>query len=704
MGIIGSIRKHSWVAVAIVGIAIVAFIIGDLTKNNSAPRDMGKVNSSTFTVQSFNLQTEKMENNYKRQQGVNQISSDVEYQIREQVWQTFVDENILGEQFDALGLTVTPAEMSDMYAGNFIHPFLRQQFTDPQTGQYNYEQVKYISENFDQLDTALREQWVEMEKAVKENRMQMKYQSLLAQGFYMPKTLANVVAGIASTNNTVNIAALPYSNVTNEEVKLDDKDYQAYYDEHKQEYRVREEMRDIDMVLFDILPSQQDLQDIEDSVNAVWNRFQMVETEEIPYFVNGESDYSYDSSYVKTSDLDPTLDTLVSRLAAGQFLEPRIVDNQWVMAKVMATAYRPDSLRASAIYVLNQKAGGSIMRTEEDAKALADSLVVELKSGRLDFEKAVNDYSDDPQKANNMGDMEWQLDGMYGFLNEQIVNTPVGDCFSVKHPAGVGYFVVKVTGKTNANKKYRLALISREIAPSEFTSREVYNKAHLFASDNRTLQEMQASAQAEGLQIRSARLTSMMNTVNNIANSRSIVQWAFNEKTEMGTVANQVYEAENVYAVVALKDIYKKGYATLEQVRSMIENEVMLQKKGDLLLARAEEAANGAASLSDVATKLGVSVDTVNNVSFNGNFFGQFGMEPKMMGAVAAAKPNTVMKPVKGAAGVYVGSVVLSEKLEDVDPVAISATFEQSCAQKMRSVSVALRDRAKIVDHRNIFF
>ena len=694
MGVIGTIRKHSWVAVAIVGIAIIAFIIGDLQKNRGGIPDMGKIDGTTITAQHFNSRLEQMENNYKRQQGLEQIPSEVEYQIREQLWQTLVDETLLGEQYDKLGLTVSDLELSDMYGGVFIHPYVRQSFTDPRTGQFNYQQVRYIIDNFDQIDTAMRMQWVEMEKMVREDRMMQKYSQLIAQGFYMPTAIAEPIARLGDRSSDVAVVSLPYSGIADNEANVED----------KAEFRVSEELRDIDMVVFNATPTAEDLKKIQDEVMEVWDTLQTTEDVEIPYFVNSESDHSYDSAFVKTSSLNPTLDTLISRLSAGQYLSPRIIGNEWVMAKVMKVENRPDSLRASTIYILNNKAGGGITRSDEEAKNLADSIASLLRSGRMDFEAAVAEFSDDPQKGNNKGDMGWQVDGGYGFLNEEVVSNATGSVFIHKHPAEVGYFVVKVTDKTAANKKYRLALITREINPSENTMREIFAKAQNFAANNRTYAEMQATAAAEGMQIRSARTMAMMPNVNGIENSRSIVQWAFNEKSEIGTVADQVFESENSFIVVALKDVFKKGYATLEQVRPMIESQVRIEKKAEMLLAKAGEAAKGSSDISSVATKLSAAVDTVTGVTFNSYFFGKFGMEPKMLGTVAAAKGAVLLGPVKGANGVYVAQIMNSTEATPETADMIRATFQQTYMQKARNMSMVLRNNADITDQRNKFF
>lgn len=704
MGAIGTIRKHSGLAVAIVGIAIVAFIIGDLTKNRSGDPDMGKINGTTITYQHFNNKLNEVETNYKRQQGIEQIPSEVEYQLREQVWQSMVDETLWGEQYDKLGIRVTNDELSDMYGGRFIHPYLRQSFTDPQTGQYNYQQVKYIIDNFDKLDTNMRMQWVEMEKSVRTDRLMQKYSQLLAQGFYMPKAIAEQIASLGGQTSDAAVVALSYADVADGEVSVDDKDYQKYYNEHKAEFRIYEEYRDLDMVVFNATPTPEDLQQIQDEVMTVWDTLQVTENEEIPYFVNSESDHSYDSTYVKTSSLNPTLDTLISALGAGQFLSPRIIGNEWVMAKVIATDYRPDSLRASAIYILNQKAGGNITRTDEDAKNLADSVAALLRTGRMNIEAAVAEYSDDPQKASNKGDMGWQLDGGYGFLNEEIVNTPVNGVFVHKHPQEVGYFVVMVTDKTPISKKYRLALITREINPSETTMRNIFAKAQTFAANNRTYAELQAAVASQGMQMRSVRTNAMMQNVNGIPNTRGIVQWAFNEKSEIGSVADQVFESDNMFVVVALKDIFKKGYATMEQVRPMIETPVRIEKKGEMLVAKAEEAMKGSQDIATIATKLSATVDTVNNVSFNGYYFGKFGMEPKMLGTLASAKANALVGPVQGAQGVYVANVLSVSEGTAENAEMLRATFQQGYMQKARMFSTVLRTNADITDQRNKFF
>lgn len=702
MGIIGSIRKHSGWAVAIVGIAILAFILGDLTKNNGGIPDVGKVNGEVLTSQRFNEKVAEMENNYKVQQQTTQVPAEMENQIREQVWAQFVDESLMEEQAAKLGLRVSPAEVNDMFTGRFIHPYVRQSFTDPQSGQFDVRFVSQFIENFDQLDTMRRMQWVELEKYCRTDREQQKYSTLINSGFYMPKALAAKVAEYAGTVANVRVVSMPFSSVSDDEAAVSDADYEKYYNEHKAEFRVREELRDLEFIAFPVNPTQQDLADIQEQVNKVWAEFQTVPADEVAFFVNAESDRSYDSSYRRANTFKAPFDEQIAAAKDGDMLAPVMAGNEWMMAKVISSAVRPDSLRASVVYILNQNAGGNIMRSDAQAKSLADSVLALVNGNKMTFEQAVEQFSDDPQKGETKGDMDWQLDGGYGFLNEELVNRPVGSCFVFEHPQGVGYFLVKVTDKTKAEKKYRVALITREIAASAATNRAVYNEANRFAGQNRNITDFTAAAQQQNLQVRNARVTMMSNNLSGIGNARSIVQWAYNEDTKVGAVADQVYECDGMFVVVALKDVFKKGFATLEQVRPMIEQAVRLDKKGELLMARADEAVKAAQDITSIAVKLNTTVDTIDSVSFADYYFDRYGMEPKVQAAISAKKSGLV-GPVKGASGVYMVQIDSKAPRAAADGQ-VTMQLEQGYRSKARMASQVLREQAKIVDQRNKFF
>lgn len=712
MGIIGTIRKHSGWAVAIVGIAIVCFIIGDLTKNGNKIPDLGIIDGRTITSQVFNARVAEYEENYKAQTGALNVDNETEYQIREQVWQSLVQETLLGEQMAKLGIEVGARELSDMYSGDFIHPYLRQSFTDPATGQYNYQYVKSVADNFDQIqDTLFKTQWIQMEKQIKEDRAQQKYMSMIQGAFYTPNAMAKYLAELGTTSSDCRVAMASFQSVSDDEVTLKDEDYKKYYDEHKAELRVRDEIRNIDFVLFPINPTQEDLANIKEEVDSTWAEFQTT-TEDLAFFVNDVSETQYDSTFMKASDFPAPFDSIIVHKGEGSFIEPMVVGNAWMMGKVVKTDMRPDSLRASVIWVLNSKAGAQISRTEEQAKHLADSVAALIRGG-MPIEEATNQFSDGDKSKG--GDEGWQKDGQYGFLNDEILSNPVGSVVVVDHPQGVGQCVVAITGKTTPMKKYRVALITRNMVPSSATEKTIYNNATKFAGQYRTHDEMIAAAQEQNLMVRNAQVRIMDNSIAGVANVREVVQWTYEETTQENTVADKVFNSDNAYLVVALKDVYKKGILPLEQARPMIENNVRLEKKAELLMARAEEAMGSTKDINVLAQKMGTTVDSLNGVNFNDYYLQKYGMEPKVQAAITAAGKGKMVGPVKGANGVYIVQVdntyaapvpegVSAEDAAKSRIEGIRQQMQQANSQKANSVFTVLKDQAKIVDQRNKFF
>ena len=203
--------------------------------------------------------------------------------------------------------------------------------------------------------------------------------------------------------------------------------------------------------------------------------------------------------------------------------------------------------------------------------------------------------------------------------------------------------------------------------------------------------------------MRNSRIGLMSESLTGVSNAREIVRWAFNNETQIGAVTDQVYECGDVYVIATLKDVFKKGYATLDQMRPMIEQDVRREKKAEMLMARAEEATKVAKDINSIAVKLNVAVDTLDSVAFNGNYFGKFGMEPKVQSVIAATKSG-LTQPVKGASAVYVVQVDGKAKVEGVDANTMRAQLEQGYRNKIRQISDVLRMKATIEDNRNEHF
>ncbi len=704
MGIIGNIRKHSWIAVLVVGVAIVAFIIGDLTKSRKQPT-FAKFDGDEITYDYFNSRVRQREEDYQLQNST--------YGFKENVWQEIVQERLLDKEMKALGIEVSDAEVSDMYIGRFIHPSLQQQFTNPQTGQYDRQGISnYVRQLEEMPDTmTAKVQWLKYQEQVRLDRQRNKYFAMIQNGMYMPTAIANKIAEMSAKKSDVRVAGMLYSQATDVQVDITDADYQKYFDTHKKElnndmFRTDlREQREVAFAVFTAQPSQKDMMEIEQEVGEWWQEMQTMEEGSLIDFVNMHG--GYDSMYVSSDIFAAPLDTVIKGSKAGAEIAPMVVPSilrretrrsaygEYVMGKVLNTAMRPDSLRISLILIPSQNYHQSITRTPEQAAHLRDSAMAMIKAG-MPFEEAVRQFSIDTTRG---GDQDWVADGGYGILNEDIIKHNVGEVFDKELPGNAGYFIAKVTGKTTPNLKYRVALAQKVITPSTDTEKDVRDRANQFASQYSTCQAMIDGAQSENIQMRSALLISMSDSLTGFANTRDAVRWAFNEKTAKGGISGEVYNSDYSYIVVGLREIYQPNHLTLDQARPIMEQRLRIEKIGEQLMAKAEEAMKGKNDINAIAAAMNTTVDSVSGVAFGG-YLGRNGMEPKAVSAIAAKKDTGIIGPIQGASGVYVISVDSNNQAEAADANSLRQRYENQAMNGINFLLPMLQSRVKIVDNR----
>ncbi|MCR4828682.1 MAG: SurA N-terminal domain-containing protein [Bacteroidales bacterium] len=713
MAIIGNLRKHSWIIVAFVAIAIAAFTAGsDVPKffQSTFGRNanaFATIGGDVVNVEEFNARVSERENIMK-------MYGYTDYSIKEAVWQEMLQDKLLGKEIDALGIAVSDLEMNDMYYGRFISPLVQQQLGDPQTGEYNKEYVRnLISQIALQPDTTeFYKQWLSLEQDARKDRERSKYLTMVYSGIYMPKALANTIADIDSRKADVRVAGMLYSQAQDEAMVLTDEDFENYFKAHQKEINAQffrgdlNEYREMTYAVFTATPSLGDMETLNKEVASMWEQMKDLEGDDLKDFVNVYG--IFDSTYVKSEDIMAPLDSVVRGSHAGKLIDPQVVPcvmknepvryayGEYVMGKVIGTAMRPDSVRISMIFLPSEKYSQGITTTLAEAKDQRDSAMRDLKMG-MSFEDAVRKYSID---TTNLGDQEWLLDGTPVMFMDEIMKTKVNDVFTYDIPDDRGFFIVKVTDKTAPRMKYSLALVTKPITPSSETDRAIRDKANLFASKYSTVEAMREGAAQENVQLRQCAVIPMSDSLTGYTNTHEAVRWAFNKDTKQGAVSGQVFTSDYNYLVVGLDNIYKPGKLTLDQVRQAIEPLVRMEKLGNQL---AEQYADAGNNIDAVAAKMGTTVDTITDFSFRSYYMGRFGMEPKCAGAVAAKKSGMV-GPVKGASGIYFISVDNTRSDAATDPQGISNELEQRCQNDVQRLPLLLQKRTKIVDNRSLYF
>ena len=272
MALIGDIRKRSGLLVIIIGVALAAFILGDFLSNRNPGRGrvnlIGEINGDKILATDFNNRVDQNLEIQRLNTGKENLTQEEQFQVRQQTWEQVLSETLLEEQVSKLGMTVSVEELDDFIRGKNPHPYIRQSFTDPQTGQFDPTSVSNFLQNLDQVDPQMRQRYLSIEKAIKEDRLNTKYRNLIAKAYYVPKAFAEREYKNRSTTATTRFYSLPYRTIADSLVQISDADYEKYYNDNKFRY-YQEEGRDIEYVAFDVVPSATDRENINRDVNKL---------------------------------------------------------------------------------------------------------------------------------------------------------------------------------------------------------------------------------------------------------------------------------------------------------------------------------------------------------------------------------------------------------------------------------------------------
>lgn len=704
MAILGSIRKRSGIAVTFVGVAILAFIIGDFVrKDHSHKSVIGEVAGEEITYKEFELKVEENINFTKQGLGKENLSNDEIFSVRENTWTQMVNDMIMNKQYESLGLSISEAEMTDLIQGKNPHRFIVQNFTDPETGQFNHDLVVNFLQTLDQREPEVRKQMENLITLIKADRLTQKYNALVGKAYYVPKAFAQRDYQFKNQKASFLMVSQSFSMISDSAVKVDDKDLKAYYDKNVNNFDQNRSC-DIDYVVFDVTPSAEDRAAIAREIDQLFKEF--TATTDVSSFVNFNSDEKYDSTFKKKGQLPMAIDSVMFNGAIGAMADPWEENGTLNIARLMDVQSRPDSLKASHILIAYKGAYGAdqkVKRSKEAAKKTADSLVSVIKADATKLAALAPTLSNDPSASKNSGDLGWFPDGqMVPAFNNAVLNNPVNSVVAVESP--FGYHVIKVTGKTVPSKKVKVAIVKREIAPSNQTIQAAYNKAAQFAGQNRTAETFEKAIAAQGLNKRTKEYIAPMDaTIPGLKSPRELIRWAFGEDVKVGDVSD-VKDVDGSFVVATLKVVREKGIAPFEQVKELIKPNVMREKKVKLLADKM--IALKAASIEDYASKLQAKVDTLNDITFSAFNIPMVGREPKVLGRVFSLNNGELSSPIEGS---NFAVVVKLNKIDET-PARDNFMIEQKQAENAfysrasTSISKALEKAADIKDNRVLFY
>lgn len=698
MAAIGTIRKHYGLLVIIIGLALLAFVLGDLFRSTGKGRtnNVAVVNGEKISYQDYSNLVDANIENAKRN---GTLSNDDTFTLRNQTLDQMIRKIIMDKEFKSLGLAVSSDELFDQFTGENPNQYVRQSFTDA-NGNFDREAVLNSMRELQNLDPAYQAQWLKFEDAIKEERMNEKYDNLLKKSFYMPAKLAEHYYANKNDKRTAEVYAVRYTTVPDSTVVLTAQDNKAFYEANKNKYQT-DETRSIDYIIFDVKPSQADRQDAMQFVADT--KAGLAETTNVANFVAYNSDMPYDSTWKSSKDLPVAVENEIVENEVGHVFGPYENNGYFNVGRIMAKEDRSDSLMASHILIGYEGALRSqATRTKDEANKLADSLLNVAKKAN-DFEALATEFSDDPSAKTNNGDLGWFTDGqMVTDFNEFVQDNKVGTIGMVETP--FGFHIIKVTDKNEPKPMARIAVIAREISASTATFQDVFSQANKFSTEVRNAEQFNKAVEEQGLSKRTfPTMRKNTNRITGLSNPREIVRWAFKEETKVGDIST-IFDLENMYVIAMVTKAIPEGVTPMEEVAERYSYLIKKEKKGDMLVQKA--AAYGT-DYEKMINELGGEKTNVENITLEGRSFGNFGLEDKAIGTAMAMGENVYSPIIKGGNAMFVIKVTGETKAAATTDYSAIKREKQSVFNNAilnGSAYSALYDDTKVENNGILFF
>lgn len=618
------IRNHGIILLIVVGVAMLAFILGDFLNSGSSffnknRENVGVIAGHKVHYSEYETAKDQLTEVYKIESGSNDINEDLSIQIRNQVWQMLLMDYTLREQADEIGMTVTPEELSELCIGANPHQLIRQRraFYD-ETGNFNrFALINFLNSLAQAPETQeqaanmqqAKSYWMYWENAVRLTHLQEKYVGLLSKLITANPLDAKYAFEAAQTSVNVEFVERPYFAVADSLVKVTNADIKKLYDANKEQYK-RTPNRSLVYVSFPIVPSEADFAEVEKLMKSLESDFQT--KDDVTAIVNGNSDILYDGRDFSETTIPAEYKDFAFGKGAkkGQFTELTFANDTYSMARIMDCGYtKSDSVQL--VLVANGEG------TED----------VELGwFTAADLQKNIAD----PAFAGKKGSQ-----------------------FTVS--TGMGEQTFKIADKSQPTPKVKLAILSRKVTPSSKTYGVLYNEAKQFIVNNGTEELLRQAAQEQGLSVTPAYgLNVNADKVNDLKNSRGIVRWAFEAKDGQ---LSDVFECGEQFVVAALTEVNDGDYRTIDEVRMELTLQATTDKKAEYLMNQLK----GVSTLEEAAELFDAEIQTAENVTLASTRLGAAGIEPAVIGAALALENNATSAPVKGNAGVYM--VRIGEKV-----------------------------------------
>ena len=714
MAALGKIRSKGLTLIIIIGLGLFAFIAEEAFRSCEAHRNdqrqcVGEVYGEKINVQDFQKLVDEYSEVIKMQQGTDNLNEQQLNQVKDMVWNTFVQTKMVEKEAKALGLTVTDQEIQNILKEGTNQMLLQTPFVNQQTGRFDINALQNFLNQYNQAKTAnpqmaqqyskIYNYWTFIEKTLRQQTLAQKYQSLLAHCLLSNPVEAKMAFKEENEESKIQLAVLPYSSIQDSKVQITESDLKAKYNELKPRFKQSVESRDVKYIDIQVEASATDKAAIRKQF-AAYAKDLATATDPAQVVRKSTSLVNYLGIPVASSAYPSDIAAKLDSMAVGQLYGPvaNQMDNTMNIIKLVAKQQLPDSIQFRAIQVGGVDAAA--------AQKTADSIYTALQADASQFEALAKKYG-------QTGEKQWITTAQYQNAPSMDVNTKnyinalnngaVNQIQNLKlDQANV---ILQVVDRKAMISKYTAAVIKKTIDFSKETYSAAYNKFASFVSANQNSEDLLKNAAKNGYKVLEANdVTTSSHYLANIHSTRDALKWLFEAKK--GDISPLYECGDNDHLLVAVcSDIHPIGYRSLDdaQVKEMVKAEVLRDKKAEQLMAKLQ----GVNSIAAAKAK-GAQITTVDQITFAAPVFvsAAGASEPALSGAVyATAKGKFSSKPVKGNAGVYAFQVVSKKNRPGkFDAKTMEARCRQKAMQYAGNFMSELYQKANVVDNRYLFF
>ena len=667
MATLGNIRNRSGLLLAVIGIAMLAFILGDLMQSTNSVGSkniiyVGEVLGEDVLRQKFEERVDQGIKNWKEQSSSEAILDQTTIsQIRDQVWNQYVKDLIMENEYEKLGIDVSDDEFFELVQGVNVHPEISKipSFQNPESGEFERRRVLAYLKQIDEDPTGeSRTRWVEFQRYLIGIMKTAKYNSLVGKAMYTTNEEAKFDFRSSTQNITFNYISIPFSSINDTDITVTDNELRNYYSDHKLEYQ-QESSKDVDFVVYNVIPSEEDDNNTKKEISSLISDFKIYEDYELMARRNSDntnSKFVYATKdELKDSNFDELFDAEKGKVIGPYLFSPGV----YRIAKLAELEYRPDSVEARHILIRPTQ-----NISLDSVKKQINSLKLSIENGD-DFGLIAQQKSEDQGSAIKGGDLGWFSEGtMVQEFNDLCFSSDKGKLSIVTTDYGV--HLVEVTKKSKLVKKVKVVYIDRNVEPSTETFNLYYSQAAGFAS-----QILNDGINFDTLVIKKNlvkrsdnKVTINKQNISGIPNSREMVRWLNNASVNS---ISEVFQFEDSYVVACVKREYKAGDIPLEDIKEQIKSLVIKDKKAEKI----SKSISNNLSLSEIANLNSTTVIYDKKTNFSNLNIQGIGNEPVLVGSVFANDKDVVSEPIQGSNAIFVVEVT------EIDEVKLDADFSQ---------------------------